>query len=193
MHPIPEERARQLIARTFQAAGVATELDRFVHVGRDERRVRLEVAAAGHKFGVAYLTDDDWQKAGDALPPHSTNGQLVLATGEGGTKIPLPVRRRLRRGRPDRGRAIGHYDRCRSPAREGREGLSPPRRGAVVEVTNSDPEKSARRALLVAGGASVLGVAIAGTVSRTAGGVFLVLGWLTFVYALHSFGRAGSA
>ncbi len=62
-----------------------------------------------------------------------------------------------------------------------------------MEVTNSDPEKSARRALLVAGGASVLGVAIAGTVSRTAGGVFLVLGWLTFVYALHSFGRAGSA
>ncbi len=87
MHPIPEERARELIARTFQAAGVATELDRFVHVGRDERRVRLEVAAAGHKFGVAYLTDDDWQKAGDALPPHSTNGQLVLATGVGGTKI----------------------------------------------------------------------------------------------------------
>ena len=47
-----------------------------------------------------------------------------------------------------------------------------------MEVTNSDPEKSARRALLVAAGASVLGVAIAGTVSRTAGGVFLVLGWL---------------
>ena len=60
-------------------------------------------------------------------------------------------------------------------------------------MTAPRPERSARSALVVAGGASVVGVAVAGTVSRTAGGVLLVLGWLAFVYALHSFGRAGSA
>jgi hypothetical protein len=53
-------------------------------------------------------------------------------------------------------------------------------------------EGRARSTLLVAAAASVLGVAVAGTFSRTAGGVFLVVGWLAFVYALHSFGRAGS-
>jgi hypothetical protein len=87
MHPIPQDRARELIAQTFRQAGVAPEVDRFVHVGRDEKRVRLEVAAAGHKFGVAYLTAEDWEQAGDALPPHSKTDSLVVATGEGGTKI----------------------------------------------------------------------------------------------------------
>jgi hypothetical protein len=87
MNPIPEERARELIARTFREVGVATEIDRFVHIGRDDRRVRLEVAAAGRKFGVAYLTPEDWAQAGDALPPRSSNDSLVVATGEGGTKI----------------------------------------------------------------------------------------------------------
>lgn len=56
----------------------------------------------------------------------------------------------------------------------------------------SHAEARARSSLVVAGGASVLGVALAGTVNRTIGGVLLVLGWLAFVYALHSFGRAGS-
>jgi hypothetical protein len=87
MNPIPESRARALIARTFHEAGVEAEVDRFVHVGRDEKRVRLEVAAAGRKFGVAYLTPEDWAQAGDALPPRSSNNALVVATGEGGTKI----------------------------------------------------------------------------------------------------------
>jgi len=85
MHPIPEARARMLIARTFQDAGTPPEADRMVTV-RD-RRVRLEVAAAGRKFGVAYLTADDWAKAGDALPPRPKSDALVVAVGDGGTRI----------------------------------------------------------------------------------------------------------
>ena len=53
-------------------------------------------------------------------------------------------------------------------------------------------EHHARTSILVAAVMSILGVAVAGTVSRTGGGVCLVLGWLAFVYAIHSFGRAGS-
>jgi hypothetical protein len=87
LNPIPEPRARELIARTFREVGVAPEADRFVHVGKEEKRVRLEVAAAGKKFGVAYLTPEDWAQAGDALPPRSGNGSLVVANGEGGTRI----------------------------------------------------------------------------------------------------------
>jgi hypothetical protein len=61
-----------------------------------------------------------------------------------------------------------------------------------VAVTGEPRESRARNALVAAAGTSVLGLAIAGTVSRTAGGVLLVAGWLAFVYALHSFGRSGS-
>jgi hypothetical protein len=62
-----------------------------------------------------------------------------------------------------------------------------------VEVTREETtETRARSALVVAAVTSVLGIAVAGTVSKTAGGVLLVIGWLAFVYALHSFGRAGS-
>jgi hypothetical protein len=85
MHPIAEGRARTLIARTFQDAGTPPEADRFVAI-RD-RRVRLEVAGAGRKFGVAYLTADDWAKAGDALPPRPANNSLVVAVADGGTRI----------------------------------------------------------------------------------------------------------
>ena len=59
-------------------------------------------------------------------------------------------------------------------------------------MTTVAAERSARAALVVAGSASVSGIAVAGTVSGTAGGILLVIGWLAFVYALHSFGRAGS-
>jgi hypothetical protein len=55
-----------------------------------------------------------------------------------------------------------------------------------------DAEPRARSALLVASGVSVLGIATAGTFSRTVGGGLLCVGWLLFAYALHSFGRAGS-
>jgi hypothetical protein len=58
-----------------------------VAVGVAEQPVRLEVAAAGRKFGVAYLTAQDWGNAGAALPPRRTDGALVVATAEGGTKV----------------------------------------------------------------------------------------------------------
>jgi hypothetical protein len=61
-----------------------------------------------------------------------------------------------------------------------------------MAVTPPLSERRARSSLLFAGGMSILGVALAGTASRAAGGLLLVLGWLAFVHALHSFGRAGS-
>jgi hypothetical protein len=40
---------------------------------------------------------------------------------------------------------------------------------------------------------SALGVIVAGTVARTAGGVVLVVGWLLAIYGLHAFGRSARA
>ncbi|HEY2516568.1 MAG TPA: hypothetical protein VGI39_37115 [Polyangiaceae bacterium] len=52
-------------------------------------------------------------------------------------------------------------------------------------------EPKARNALLAAAGTSALGLIVAGTVSPVVGGVLLVAAWGGFLYALHSFGRAG--
>ena len=60
-----------------------------------------------------------------------------------------------------------------------------------MAIAEGVAEPKARRALLTAAGASALGLVVAGTVSPVAGGVILVAGWAGFLYALHSFGRAG--
>ncbi len=51
-------------------------------------------------------------------------------------------------------------------------------------------QEKARRLLLAAAVGSVVGVGVAGTVSPVVGGAIVVVAWLDFVYALHSFGRA---
>jgi hypothetical protein len=49
------------------------------------------------------------------------------------------------------------------------------------------------RALLAAGSVvTTVGIAIAGTVERTGGGIIVVVGWAFIIYGIHSFGRAGS-
>jgi hypothetical protein len=55
-------------------------------------------------------------------------------------------------------------------------------------AVNAKP--NVRNALLTAAALSVIGVGIAGTVSREVGGVILVASWIAFVVALHAFGRA---
>jgi len=52
---------------------------------------------------------------------------------------------------------------------------------------------SAKRVYLVAGAAMMLGLAIAGSVDPTSGGVIVVLSWVGGVYALHRLGRTGSS
>ena len=58
--------------------------------------------------------------------------------------------------------------------------------------SGSEAEAKARRLLVVACAVVAVGLAVAGTVDPTAGGVVLLTGWLTGVAALHRLGRAGS-
>ena len=88
LRPVPEARAASIIARTFREAGLEPEADRFLDVGHD-KRLRVEVAAAGRPFGVAYLTAEDWRAFGDALPPRAADDSLVVATLERGNHVLL--------------------------------------------------------------------------------------------------------
>ena len=53
-------------------------------------------------------------------------------------------------------------------------------------------ERTARRALAVATLVTAGGLAVAGTVDRTLGGVITVAGWVVLVFALHALGRAAA-
>ncbi len=51
--------------------------------------------------------------------------------------------------------------------------------------------ESSRTALLLAAGLIAGGLALAGSVSRTAGGAIVTLGWVVAIASLHRLGRAG--
>lgn len=53
-------------------------------------------------------------------------------------------------------------------------------------------EARARMLLTLSLVTTALGVAVAGTMSRTAGGILVVAGWLGLIASLHAYGRAGS-
>ena len=62
-----------------------------------------------------------------------------------------------------------------------------------MSPTDEPTEARARTLLTAAIATTAAGVAIAGTASRTFGGIILVVGWVALVYSLHAFGRAGSS
>jgi hypothetical protein len=83
LRPISEKRAAELIARVFREAGLEPENDRYLRVYPHDKRLRLEVAAAGRHFGVAYLTAADWDAFSDVLPPHPKDDSLAIGAAEG--------------------------------------------------------------------------------------------------------------
>lgn len=62
------------------------------------------------------------------------------------------------------------------------------RRSSVASM----PFDRAKRHLLLACGAIGGGLAVAGTLDRTTGGVLVLIGWLAAIVALHRLGRTGS-
>ena len=53
--------------------------------------------------------------------------------------------------------------------------------------------KQVTRLVVAAAVLVAVGLSIAGSASQTVGGVLLVAGWLLFIFALHRYGRVGSA
>jgi hypothetical protein len=81
--PMDEPRAQGVIARTFQAEGVDPEAGRAFAVSATKPH-KLVVAAAGHKFGVLWLTRDDVRELAPFLPKHENDeGSLVVLDGAG--------------------------------------------------------------------------------------------------------------
>ena len=65
----------------------------------------------------------------------------------------------------------------------------------MSEAKTDDVEKNwetTKRRYLGAAALIILGVAVAGSVDRTTGGVLMLVGWIAGVMGLHGMGRAGS-
>ncbi len=63
---------------------------------------------------------------------------------------------------------------------------------AVADASAEIVYAKAKRHLVVSCAMIAGGLAVAGSVDRTAGGVLLLVGWVFAVLSLHRLGRAGS-
>lgn len=83
MHPIDEYRAADILARTLQQAELDPERRRTIALAGG-RTLTVDVAVAEHKYGIAYLTRDDVQQLGDAIPKSDPESDsLIIAPGVG--------------------------------------------------------------------------------------------------------------
>jgi hypothetical protein len=64
--------------------------------------------------------------------------------------------------------------------------------GGAAEPAAVDPFAAARRRFVMACAGIAGGLAVAGTLDRTSGGVIVLAGWVFGILALHRLGRAGS-
>jgi hypothetical protein len=84
--PLDERRAIEVIRRAISLEGSRPAPGRDVVLSGLEKTLRIDVGVEGKEFGIAYITEEDATKVGDAIPPRpATDEKLRLArSGETG-------------------------------------------------------------------------------------------------------------
>jgi hypothetical protein len=86
MHAVDERRAVEILSRVFREEHLEVERDREVTVGGGT--LRVDVAAAGHKYGVAYLAHDALARAFDTIPKRDADSDaLVVVDASQGDRV----------------------------------------------------------------------------------------------------------
>lgn len=89
--PLDERRAIEVIRRAIQNQGAAPAPAREVKL-LTGKELHLDVSVQGHDYGIAYITLDDAQKLGSAIPPPNRKDErlrLVRAGDDGETHVVL--------------------------------------------------------------------------------------------------------
>lgn len=89
---LDERRAIEVIRRAVAQEGVQPGPGREVQLASSGKPVRIDVGVQGHEYGVVYVTEDDAQKLGDAIPPPNRQEEklrLVRAGADGETRLVL--------------------------------------------------------------------------------------------------------
>lgn len=75
---LDERRAVEVIRRAVVEEGVRPAAARDVEL-RTGKTLRVDVSIEGHEYGIAYISDDDGDKLGDAIkPPNKPDEKLNL-------------------------------------------------------------------------------------------------------------------
>lgn len=90
--PLDERRAIEVIFRAVRAEKESPKLGRDVTLTSNGKTIHIDVGVEGHEYGMAYITLDDAQKLGDAIPKPNKKDErlhLVRAGADGETRIVL--------------------------------------------------------------------------------------------------------
>ena len=83
LRPIDEPHAVSIMARVFRELGREPVRNRMIHFGANDAELRLDVAAKDKRFGIAYITWQDADKIGDALPKRRDPDAIIVVRGNG--------------------------------------------------------------------------------------------------------------
>jgi hypothetical protein len=82
MHPVHERRALEILSRVLREGQLQPEAGHAIMLPTKGAVLQLDVAAAGHRFGVAYVTREEVLALGDAIPRFDPESDaLILVDG----------------------------------------------------------------------------------------------------------------
>ncbi|MFT3771193.1 MAG: hypothetical protein QM820_37740 [Minicystis sp.] len=90
--PIDERRAIEVIRRAVKSEGVDPAAGRDEKIAGQSKSIHIDVGIAGKRYGVAYLTTEDAQELGEAIPAPNKKDEklkLVPAGDDGQTRVLL--------------------------------------------------------------------------------------------------------
>lgn len=90
--PLDERRAIEVIRRAVVQEGVKPAPGREVTLVSTNKPLQIDVGIEGHEYGIAYITAQDAEKLGDAIPSKNQSDEklrLARAGEEGAVRIVL--------------------------------------------------------------------------------------------------------
>lgn len=92
MRALDERRALEVIRQAVKNEGVDPAAGRDAKLTGDTKEIHIDVGIAGKDYGIAYISSDDAQKLGEAIPHANKKDErlrLVRAGDDGETRIVL--------------------------------------------------------------------------------------------------------
>jgi hypothetical protein len=83
LRPLDEPHAVSVMARVFRELGHEPVRNRIIKFGPTDAELELDVAAKDHRYGIAYITWQDADRLGDALPTRRDPNAVVVVRGNG--------------------------------------------------------------------------------------------------------------
>ncbi len=83
LRPIDEPHAVSIMARIFRQFNLEPVRNRTITFGPGDTQLRLDVAAKDKRFGIAYITWQDADRLGDALPKRGDPDAIIVVHGSG--------------------------------------------------------------------------------------------------------------